>query len=119
MSMLGLQTNAGSAQSAANSNVASLSNQYSLGQQGMWTSMLNSMMGNAGKAAEAGAQAGSDRRLKTDVVQIGTTPEGYPWYSFNYVWGTPGEGVMSDEVPAEWVKRDAAGFDVVDYSKVK
>ncbi|MEE9158904.1 MAG: hypothetical protein V3U60_11020 [Gammaproteobacteria bacterium] len=77
------------------------------------------MGGGAGGAGGAGAGAGaaaaaSDRRLKTNIVRIGTR-NGYPWYSFDYVWGVSSEGVMSDEVPQEFVFK-VMGFDVVDYA---
>lgn len=60
---------------------------------------------------------GSDRRLKRNIQRIGTTISGYPWYSFEYVWGERSEGVMSDEVPADIVKQ-IDGFDFVDYARI-
>ena len=42
----------------------------------------------------------SDRRLKTDIIHIGTHSSGLPLYSFDYVWGEPSTGVMADEVLA-------------------
>lgn len=63
----------------------------------------------------------SDRRLKRDVVRIGTMG-GLGRYLFRYVWDTDAApiryGVMADEVKKimPWaVKRDASGFDMVDY----
>ncbi len=61
----------------------------------------------------------SDRRLKRNVRRIGKTGAGYPIYSFDYTWGTPGIGVMADEVPAEWTLTHSSGFKMVDYSKVR
>jgi hypothetical protein len=61
----------------------------------------------------------SDRRLKTNVLQIGHTPGGQPWYSFTYVWGEAAEGVMADESPAGAVTADANGYLMVDYSKIR
>lgn len=110
--MAGLQGNLGSAQSGANLGAGQLRTGYDLSQQGMWGSMFNA-------ATEAAGNAISDRRLKTDIQQIGTTPAGYPWYKFNYVWGEPSEGVMADEVPAEWVSYNDKGFASVNYAKVK
>lgn len=70
---------------------------------------------SSSKSSSASFSLGfSDRRLKTDIKRIGTR-KGYPWYSFNFVWGERGEGVMSDEVPSEFVSRHSSGFDVVDY----
>ena len=55
----------------------------------------------------------SDRRLKTNIKRIGER-NGYPWYSFDYLWGESSEGVMSDEIPQEFVTQ-VGGFDIVDY----
>lgn len=60
---------------------------------------------------------GSDRRFKRNIKRIGTTDSGYPWYSFEYLSGLQSEGVMSDEVPAEFVIQ-IAGYDFVDYSRI-
>jgi hypothetical protein len=52
-------------------------------------------------AASGLAAAFSDRRLKTDVEQIGTDPRGFGVYEFRYLWDEPGTrrtGVMADEV---------------------
>jgi len=54
--------------------------------------------------------------LKRNIRRIGTV-NGYPWYSFDYVWGRSSQGVMSDEVPRDFV-HDIAGYDAVDYAKV-
>lgn len=41
----------------------------------------------------------SDRRLKTNIKQIGTADNGLNVYSYNYVWGGPTQlGYMADEV---------------------
>lgn len=56
----------------------------------------------------------SDRRLKRNIRRIGTR-KGFPWYSWTFVWGEPGEGVMADEVPQQFVRRHSSGFDMVDY----
>jgi len=63
----------------------------------------------------------SDRRLKRNIKRIGTHDTGIGIYSYEYVWGEPGVGVMADEV--ERVIPDAvvthpSGFKMVDYSKV-
>lgn len=58
----------------------------------------------------------SDRRLKRNIKRIGTV-NGYPWYSFEYIWGEISQGVMSDEVPSEFVIT-VDGFDKVDYSRI-
>ena len=82
---------------------------------------------SAGQAFAGGAMSGagmmgsyfSDRRLKRNIERIGTTPGGYPWYRFEYLWGEPGEGVMADEVPPEWVIQHPSGYAMVDYGKVQ
>jgi len=81
---------------------------------------------SAGQAFLGGAMSGaslgasfSDRRLKRNIERIGTTPAGYPWYRFEYLWGEPGEGVMADEVPSDWVVQHPSGYAMVDYGRVQ
>jgi hypothetical protein len=78
-----------------------------------------------GQATMAGATAGympSDRRLKTNVTQIGTADNGLPLYRYNYLWGGPQHiGHMAHEVARKFpdaVATSADGFLMVDYSKV-
>ena len=59
----------------------------------------------------------SDRRLKKNIKRIGTV-KGYPWYSFDYIWGESSEGFMSDEIPQEYVMRHVTGYDMVDYGSI-
>lgn len=40
----------------------------------------------------------SDRRLKTNIKQVGTLSDGLGVYSYDYIWGEPSVGVMADEV---------------------
>jgi hypothetical protein len=50
----------------------------------------------------------SDRRLKTNIKQIGKADNGLNVYSYNYVWGGPAQlGYMADEV--EKIAPDAVG----------
>ena len=63
----------------------------------------------------------SDRRLKTDVRRIGTTPGGLPWYSFRYVWGGPVVlGVMADDAARLFPEAvvEVGGFLAVEYSRI-
>ena len=60
----------------------------------------------------------SDRRLKTNIERIGTL-KGYPYYSFDYIWGESSFGVMSDEINPEAVVKHHTGYDMVDYSKIE
>lgn len=60
----------------------------------------------------------SDRRLKTNIVQIGTW-RGYPLYHYDYIWGESAVGVMSDEINQDAVVKHPSGYDFVDYSRVR
>jgi len=60
----------------------------------------------------------SDRRLKREIVPLGSSVNGTPLYSFAYLWDAPGErriGVMADEAPPHAVHQHPSGFSVVDY----
>ena len=73
---------------------------------------LNALIGAAGSVG--GAAIMSDRRMKTNIKRIGTKG-GYPWYSYNLKTdGSAHEGVMSDEIPREFVI-DMGGIDLVNY----
>lgn len=85
---------------------------YQTGMAGMG-GMLGGAMDLAGTAMMF-----SDRRLKKNIEQIGTL-KGYPFYSFDYVWGEPSYGVMSDEINPEAIFGHVSGFDMVDYSKIE
>jgi hypothetical protein len=80
---------------------------------------------NARNQMYAGAASGamgmfsfSDRRLKSNVVRIGTTPGGYGWYEYD-IFGRREQGVMADEVPAEWTALHPSGYMMVDYARVQ
>jgi hypothetical protein len=63
----------------------------------------------------------SDRRLKTDIVQIGMHKVGVPLYTWLYLWGEAGVGVMADElkkIMPEAVINNEHGFDMVNYSMI-
>lgn len=61
----------------------------------------------------------SDRRLKRDIRRIGETAEGYPKYTFRYLWDDKVHvGVMADEVPDEITVRHPSGFLMVNYAGV-
>jgi hypothetical protein len=63
----------------------------------------------------------SDARLKKDIVRIGTSRRGYPWYSWKWKTGGRGEGVIAQEVmtmdPCA-VCPDRDGVLMVDYARV-
>jgi len=76
----------------------------------------------AGAPVSALADVMSDVRLKEDVVRIGTTAHGLPFYRFRYR-GKPGvfEGVMAQEalrVMPQAVRRGEDGFLRVDYARL-
>lgn len=63
----------------------------------------------------------SDKRLKKNVVRVGTHENGLPLYSFRYVWNDERHiGHMSDEVKVVFPSAVSSwnGYDVVDYSQL-
>jgi enamine deaminase RidA (YjgF/YER057c/UK114 family) len=64
----------------------------------------------------------SDRRLKTDIKQVGKLDNGLNVYQYRYVFGGPTQiGVMADEVERvipDAVATHASGYKLVDYSRV-
>lgn len=100
---------------------------------GAATNQYNAALGNynaqaAGNANMLNGAVGlgsaflmSDRRLKRNIKRIGTHDSGIGIYSYVYIWGEPGIGVMADEL--EKVNPDAvavhsSGYKMVDYAKV-
>lgn len=88
---------------ALNGNIRQASNGYGTQtgtQKQAWGPMLMQAASNAGQA-----YAASDRRLKTNVVQVGVEADGLGVYEFDYVQDSPLDlpserqlGVMADEV---------------------
>lgn len=76
-----------------------------------------SMLGGAGDMFSAGMGMFCDRRLKTNIKKVGEFL-GFPFYTFDYLWGEKAAGVMADEVNPEAVSTHSSGFSVVDYSKL-
>lgn len=70
----------------------------------------------------AGAAVMSDRRLKRDIVKLGTRPDGIGVYAFRYLWSKALQiGVMAQEVlrvKPEAVSVTPSGFFAVDYGKL-
>jgi hypothetical protein len=63
----------------------------------------------------------SDRRLKKNIKQIGTRPDGLNVYEFDYIWGGGRQvGLMAQEVKAIYpgAVSESGGYLMVDYSKV-
>ena len=74
-------------------------------------------LGNLGLAA---FKAFSDRRLKSNVIRIGTHPLGIGLYEYD-IFGERQRGVMADEVEAvlpSAVSTHSSGFKMVDYSQL-
>jgi len=72
-----------------------------------------------------GGFAGSDRRVKKDIVLKGKSPSGINIYSFRYIDPIHAiyregiyQGAMSDEVPRNTVSLDSDGYEMIDYSKI-
>ena len=93
-------------------------NSYNAGQVQQAQGMNNILgLGNLGLAAFT---AFSDRRLKSNIVRIGTHPLGIGLYEYD-IFGERQRGVMADEVEAvlpEAVSTHPSGFKMVDYSKL-
>jgi len=109
-------------------------NEFAVFRQRQKNTQLQSQISGSAAESQARAQGGqtavsvgiagiaalayfSDRRLKTNIVRIGTTPGGHAWYSFDYIWGESSEGVMAQEVPEAAIV-GPGGYLLVDYSKV-
>lgn len=61
----------------------------------------------------------SDRRLKSNIRRVGSTDEGVPIYTYNYVWGGPVHmGVMAQDVPHAAVTL-GNGYMAVNYNEVR
>ena len=92
-------------------------------QMASYNAMMSGAMSSAGTVAGAGAGAGaakmmSDRRLKKNIVRIGTHALGIGLYTWDYLWGQPFSGVMADEVEKvmpEAVGVHPSGFKWVNY----
>jgi len=67
-----------------------------------------------------GALLLSDRRLKRNIKFVGKTNGGNNWYTYDYVWGQPSEGVMADEVQHidGAVLEHKSGFKMVNYGVI-
>jgi hypothetical protein len=97
-------------------------NAQSASKGGMWGalgSVAGSFFGPLGTAAGGAlgnAISQSDRRLKSNIARVGTTPGGTPVYEYD-IHGRRERGVMADEVPHARLMGDD-GYWLVDYSKV-
>lgn len=103
-------------------NAANASSQYGTDVYNAQAAQAGNTMGGLFKLGAAAIPLFSDRRLKKDIIQIGTHPLGFGLYLFRYLWDEVLRfGVMADEV--EKVIPDAvvttpSGFKAVNYSMV-
>lgn len=78
--------------------------------------------GGGGGGSGGGGGGWSDRRLKRNIVRLGTSPSGLPIYAFDYVWGGPRHvGVMAQDllqVRPEAVIATGSGYLMVDYDMI-
>ena len=94
--------------------------QYNMNTYNQQMAAYNAMMNGATSSASTAAGAGmmSDRRLKKNIVRIGTHALGIGLYTWDYLWGQPFSGVMADEVEKvmpEAVGVHPSGFKWVNY----
>lgn len=102
----------------------SLANQVGMNNVNAKNSYNQALVGALGGAASAGAYgyAKSDRRLKNDIIHVGTLGNGLKLYAFRYKDEPKTKrhiGVMADEVRnlrPDAVTRHADGFDRVNYA---
>ena len=121
------QSNPAALQSVAGPDMlgaAQAQGQYSMNTYNQQMAAYNAMMTGATSAAGTAAGAGmsygmmSDRRLKKNIVRIGTHALGIGLYTWDYIWGQPFTGVMADEVEKvmpEAVGTHPSGFKWVNY----
>lgn len=78
---------------------ANIDNKNWARQSGAQSAQQQGLMGLLGTGAMAGAYSFSDRRLKTDIKQVGILANGLPVYKYRYKFGGPEQvGLMADEV---------------------
>lgn len=86
---------------------------------GLGSSLLGAGKGSIGASLLGGIGSFfSDRRLKDNIQRVGTHALGIGLYTWDYVWGEPGYGVMADEVekvrPGA-VSTHTSGYKMVNY----
>ncbi|EJT06159.1 tail fiber domain-containing protein [Rhizobium sp. CCGE 510] len=79
--------------------------------------------GGSGGSDPGGSDPGwSDRRLKTNIRRLGTSPAGIPIYAFRYIWGGPlFVGTMAQDlllIRPEAVMPTTSGYYMVNYAKL-
>jgi len=101
-------------------------NQQYMTQMGQQNAAMGGVFGLAGTGLAAGMKYGlplmmaSDRRLKSDIVRVGTTVRDLPLYEYT-IFGKRQRGVMADEVEQvlpDAVHLDPSGYKMVDYARL-
>lgn len=92
-------------------------------QQAQGGNFMSGLMGMAGTLGGAALKAGmfSDRRLKSNVVRVGTHKLGIGVYEYD-IFGSRQRGVMADELEAvlpSAVSTHASGYKMVDYDQLE
>jgi len=96
-------------------------------QQSGLGSLIGTGLAMAGKVGAAYATGGasllvpSDRRLKRNIREVGTQPNGLMLYEYQYIWGPEVyTGFMADDVEKKYPHAVTvkSGYKMVDYSKV-
>ncbi len=110
---------ANASQATQYNSAAQNTGQYNLDAFSAQQAGLNSAMSGLGSAA----MMFSDRRLKENIQRVGETViygQSIPWYTWTYIWGEPGEGVMADEVRhiCGLVHMHESGYEMVDYGRL-
>lgn len=85
------------------------------------TASQNALMGGLFNLGGAAIGAFSDRRLKKNIKRVGTHTLGIGIYVWEYLWGEPAVGVMSDElklVKPSAVHTHPSGYEVVNYGAI-
>lgn len=112
-----------------NNNFNAQTQQYNTNMQ-QQNAQMGGMFGLAGTLGSAGLSflkpaaplmLMSDRRLKSNVVRLGTTRHGLPWYEYD-IFGERRQGVMADEVRQimpQAVAVHPSGFEMVDYGMLE
>lgn len=67
--------------------------------QGTSTTRQSDPLGTLGQMAQVASIFASDRRLKRDIVEVGTDDHGHKWYDFKYLWSdTVHRGLMAQDL---------------------
>jgi hypothetical protein len=109
----------------ANTDVAGITQNAYNQQMAQWNAQNQQNNAFMGGLFQMGAAAVpfmfSDRRLKTNVVEIGALPSGLKVYEFDYVWGGPRQiGVMAQEARDLFphAVADFGGYLAVNYAEI-